>query len=499
MNSLNTLLGYFPTGTAEGDRQFLNRAFITPKQLISILEIPPGSPRILAGNKGVGKTAVLEWLFSAARKQKIPVLLIRPDDLDTSPISGATDIGSIKRGMFDCLLSAVSTLIGIRLRGFLRGPAELLYNEAVASGKREPDWAGKLLGVLSKISKPVTRIDGEKLARDLSRGTMTSFLAEAVKDYLLLEKSLFFLLIDDTDQVASFDDPQHLNRIWGLLLAVRKLTQTSPNIRAIVSLRTEVWMRLTRSDQGQRDQVDHIRPLVAIMRAPDNYMREIFMRRIFLAARDLGKRSYPILEFFESERMSLPTSTETRNWETFILKSARERPRDMIQLVAHLARVAKDRGGTRITEGDAQTAMRDYSKERAEDLAVEFCQECPPFLDVIRTFANIDFEVGFEQLRLHLRSVPSHFSVKMRQITLQPDNDDHVIELLRLLHEAGFLNPRISDSRYDRNFRHVTFLDDPHFVERSRWNELQSAHWEVHPAFRTYLLSLKEDKKWRTH
>lgn len=499
MNKFDYLLKYFPTGTAEGDRHFLNRAYISPDQLTSILSIPPGSPRVLVGNKGVGKTAILEWIFIVAKKRKIPVLLLTPDDFDTSNLSNFTDVASIKREMYKCLLEAVAVSIGTKLKGFLTGHSKVLYEEAVLKGYRDIDFGGKMLNLLSSISKPIIKIDGQQLATDLGRGRVSGNIIDSVQSYLLTEQKLFFLLIDDTDQVASLGTPQHLNRIWGLILAARKLTQTSPNIRCIVSLRSEIWMRLTKDDAGQRDQTDHINPLVIQMRAPIEYMDAILKRRLELAARDSGLKNSNYYEyFFENDLVTLPTSTARRSWSSFILKSARERPRDMIQFVNHLAKSAKQRGVERITDSIAESAMRDYSKERAEYLAVEVGEDCSTFLDVIRTFSELEsFEPSFEVLRKHLEKIPSRFSLNVRGKVLQPQDNKDTLSLLNLLHEFGFINPKVKDTRRERDFRHITFLDDPHFVQMSRWNEIQSAiSWDIHPAFRTYLIGIQREKRW---
>jgi hypothetical protein len=496
---MDTLKKYFPTGTTEGDRQLLDRIYIAPDQLPEVLTAPTGSPRVLVGNKGVGKTAILEWLFGAAKKKSIPALFLRPDDLDLTQLAAVTDVASIKRGMYECLLDAVAVAIGQQLKGFLRGPAATIYNEAVSKGARQEDWMAKLLTVLSKLSKPVTQIDAKQLAGDLAKQTLaTDRLAEVVRTYLLSESSLFLLLVDDTDQVATLDDPQRLNRIWGLLLAIRKLTSTSPNIKCVVTLRTEVWMRLLRNERGQRDQIDHFRPLVMFLRAPEKLIKSILTKRLSLAASDDGYRgANPLLHFFDDEWMTLPTSNEKRAWEQFLLKSSRERPRDMIQLVNHLAVTAKMRQSDHIGSKDAETAMESYSKERAEDLAIEMGFDCPAFLDVIRSFVDLEFESSFEDVRQHLRKVPSRFSLKIGGRVMKPDDDSDALVLLSLLHESGFLNARIPDNRERDNYRHIGFLDDPHLVQNSCWNELQAAKWEVHPAFRTYLIALKKEHSWR--
>lgn len=496
MANLDLLLKYFPTGTTEGEKQLFDRVFVTPEQLPEVLTAPAGSPRVLVGNKGIGKTAILEWLFNAAKAKEIPALLLRPDDLDVSQLAQASDVATIKRQMYDCFLDAIAVAIGRTLSGLLTGENEVLYRTAIARGARSEDWGGKLLRLLGGLSKPVTQIDAQQLANELAvKAVSPQRIADAIHHYLLTEKSLFLVLIDDTDQVCQPDNPQHLNRLWGLLLAVRRLTSENSNIKCIVTFRTEVWMRLLRNEQGQRDQIDHFRPLVLFLRAPEDHIRTIFLRRVIEAAYEDG---YPhrstITHFFDDEYMTLPTSTERRSWISFLLKSSRERPRDLVQLVNHIARAAKSRGAQRIGSGDAETAMDGYSRERTEDLAIEMGHDCPMFLDIIRSFADLPFECGFEELRRHLQTLPSRFTIRIAGATLRPGDGDDVIKLLALVHESGFLNARVPDDTKPLKYRHVTFLDDPNLVQGSRWNDLQSARWEVHPVFRTYLIAIQRER-----
>src|SRR5687768_13372905 len=99
MARLDALLQYFPTGTTEGERQFLDRAFVAPGQLAEVLACVEGSPRILVANKGVGKTAVLEWIHGAAERKSVPALFLRPDDLEVAGAGVTTDVGTLKREM----------------------------------------------------------------------------------------------------------------------------------------------------------------------------------------------------------------------------------------------------------------------------------------------------------------------------------------------------------------------------------------------------------------
>jgi hypothetical protein len=264
-------------------------------------------------------------------------------------------------------------------------------------------------------------------------------------------------------------------------------------------------MRLSRDERGQRDQIDHFRPLVVDLRATNELMHQILDRRIEAAALEVhsGKWSFVRRErsawqaFFEGETVMLPTSQETRSWSSFLIKSARERPRDIIQLVGKLADTAKKNGRERIASLDAEIAMRDYSAERVRDSANELAFDCPQLEEMIRSFAGLDFELDFERLRKHINTLPSRFGIQVRGRAVSSSDDESFLQMLSVLFEAGFINAKVPDLRQPKDFRHINFPDDPHLVRKSRWNDLQSSRWEVHPAFRSFLLGIAADKRSR--
>lgn len=495
MGSLDFLLKYVRTGTAEGDRPFLKDIFITPTQFPQLCAIEPGGMRILVGNKGIGKSAVVEWINKIAKQHNLPSLLIRPDNIQSQNTPTSLDIGSLKGFYYNELLRSVAAQIGSQLSGLLKGSAAKLHTEAKKRGISEDDFVEKLLTLIGAISVPVTKIDGVKLSKDLAGNNSPDSLIRAINTQLLSSGSVFYLLIDDTDQLAAPDQPAHLNRIWALLLAVRRLTGECNSIRAIISLRSSVWTRLTSESQGQRDQTDHMRGFMVPLLADDTLMLTIIRKRLENAAKDAhhGKVD-PYSVFFDGTDVILPSSTETRPWSSFILKSARERPRDAIQLIKNMIDAAYKGRSTLIGNKEADLAMKIYSSERVDDLVNEFSLDCNAIREIINTFSDFEFESSFEDLRTHLKTVPSVASINIRGITLKPGEDDSVILIMKLLHEAGFLNPRVPDNTQPRKFRHILFHEEPSFVSKTNWNDMQGATWEIHPAFRTYLIGIKNSQ-----
>lgn len=494
MPHLDHLLKYVRTGTAEGDRAFLRQVFITPEKLADLLGIEPGGMRILVGNKGMGKSAIVEWVQEVSKTRKLSCVLLRPDNLDTGSLPSSQDVGALKRHFYETLLRATCGQIGSQLKGLLTGETAKIYQAARAQGLTTDDFVQQSLSLLTAIATPVAKVDGVKLAKELTGTPSPNELIRALNTQLLQTGAVFFLLIDDTDQVASPSTPAHLNRIWALLLAVRRLTGECNSVRAIVTLRTEVWNRLTSESDGQRDQTDHLRGSKVALRATESLMENIVRRRLERGASDAGIRGVdPYTVFFAGSKVMLPTSTAERTWDSFIVKSSRERPRDAIQLIKNMVDSAKKNGVDKMGSAEAADAMKTYSKERIDDLNNEFAPDCATIRQVIASFADVQFEDTFENVRKHLRTIPAITPVAIRGKTLQTQSDEDAIAILALLHETGFINARVPDARMPKRFRHILFQDEPNFVSLANWNAMQGATWEIHPAFRSFLLDAKKD------
>lgn len=495
MALLDFLLKYVRSGTAEGDRAFLGETFVSPSQFEQLCAIEPGSMRLLIGNKGTGKSAVVEWMHKVAVKRQLPSLLIRPDNITTPAQPTSFDIGALKAYYYDVILRTIASQIGSSLKGFLKGDAAKLYNEAKQRGLATGDIIQTSIELISAVSLPVSKINGTQLARELAASNSPQTLTTAINRQLLSSGSVFFLLIDDTDQLAAPDQASHLNRIWGLILAVRRLVGECPAIRPVISLRSSVWTRLTSESLGQRDQTDHMRGLVIPLLADDQLMQAIIRRRLERAAVDAGHTKIDLYSvFFDGTSMTLPTSDERRSWQSFIVKSARERPRDAIQLIKSMIDAAGSASHPKIGSEDAAKAMAIYSSERVDDVVNEFSIDCKAIREIIDSLSDCEFEAPFEKIRKHMRTVPSIASIQIRGTQMRPDNDDDAIALLRMMHETGVVNPRVPDRTKDRHFKHINFHEDANFVRMSNWNDMQGASWEVHPAFRTYLIGIRQAK-----
>jgi len=500
---LNALAPYFFSGTAEGERRILKEIFIAPGQMAEVLNLPEGNPRILIGAKGMGKSAMLHRFHEATLAHKLPALLLTPSDLDLRPLQGHNDLSTIERTLFRCLVRAVAVHIGTQLGGLISNADKRLRDEALKEGIVEEDVVERGVKLLSAVAKPVTHVDFAHLARDLAGGTSDAALLNSITGHLEGRQSAMLLLFDDTDQVASPDEPKELNRIWGMLHALRDMASRVPQLKVVATLRSEVWTRL-RDPVGNRETLDHFHGCVLHLRGSEELLDRIVQRRILKAAEKASRG--PVRDpwglFFEGSEVHIPGAgpSQTRGWRSFLVTNSRERARDLVQFVSALLQTARSRlvdtppaaaPVARITSADVARTLPPFSKTRLEDLTTEVARECPQFFGVAESFCSLAFELKYEELRQHLSRLPSRFSIQVRGKSLRPDSHEAAEQLHALLFEAGFINARVADPSQPKGYRHVGFADRPELTDPAHVNEARAARWDVHPVFRSHLLQIK--------
>jgi len=498
---LEALKRYFTTGTAEAEGNILNAAFVPMANFVEILNPPHASPRLLIGKKGSGKSAFVRFVKQRMEQADVPLIILKPKDFLCEWPDEPASLGDLTRHSERALLTAIGSVLGSQLNGFITEEQNELRKLAQRAGIQDADFVQQGLRFLKPIGQVLTKIDFEKFASGLP--VPPKKLKRLIEAQLASPWQLLYLIIDDTDQLASPSEPNHLNRIWSVMLALRFILEECPHIKAVMTLRTEVWKRMSRHDAGQRDQVDHFRDLIHWLNPDDEAIGAILDRRLDLAAIDLGLNlsSDHYRPFFEGRHVKIPTTdNEFRFWPDFIVKRSRERPRDGVQFISALIDTALESEHKLITSDDVTDSIVAYSNERVEDLEREVGEECPQIREIVRSFAYLQFDEGSfklkaETLYKHLAGIPSRFGLQFMDKTLHPGRDElNVFTLWRYLHEIGFLNARALDATKPKGFKHILLQDDASLVSKERWNQVQTLMWEVHPAYRDYLITVQRER-----
>lgn len=499
MNKLKTLENYC-IGTAEAELSFLEKTFVDDDKYHDILLTPTGSPTIMIGKKGSGKTAILQFINITSKRSGISALYLKPDDMPLlDRIGEEQDLSTLKRKSFDAIIDCLAIKLGSELRGLISNKEKRLFDKAVTSGQKNNDFVQMTMKGLSKFGSVVTSVDFEKLIPKNGESN-TRQLTEAVKENFESNRDkVFFLLLDDIDQLASPSQANQVNRIWAFILAAKKFSETFPNAKCIISLRTEIFYQLLNDSHGQRDQYDHISTLTTDLDPTEEQIKKIVLKRIEFVKKQITGNNHDYIEyFFDDKSVVIPTTDgETRSWEDYITKASRERPRDSIQFLGLLAKKSNEEKLEKISSKIVNDASYQFAKGRVTELALEYAPECKQVEDLVKLFSKVDFKLETEDAKNFLNTIPSSLNVSIRGKIIHQDNVEEIFALWNFLHQIGFLNPCTPDNRQKRNFRHIRFKEDRNFTSQSNWNNMQKVIWEIHPAYRSYLLKIKEDDKAR--
>lgn len=489
------LLDLFPTGTAEGEKEILHKVFVYAAEFERVISPPANSPHLLVGTKGSGKTAVMAFSLNLLEGQRIPALILSPMDVEVDGLTSQTSTGAMARQFYNALLDSVIIKLSSTNSGIFDGDFATLYRAAVQQGLREPDFFTKFGKFVSVAAKPITKFDTAAAYSELSATTQSAVQRATSR---IIGKKSFYLFIDDTDQFADPSMPGHLNRVWALLLAARRLAYDYTDLKIVVSLRSEVWQRLQRDDHGQRDQTDHFRRLVVHMQSSREQVGKILDRRLSLAAAADGARVEFYEHFFDGPDARAPNSAQRRLWKDLIVVRSRTRPRDAIQLVNELATEALEQRLPKINETVFQKVMPLFSKAISDQYGDETRPEFPEALEFLKSLSETEGDKGqfiysAEKIQEHFRKMLGRFGATFNGVRLS-NSDDTAFQVWRFLYASGVINARISDNTKKDGYKHLQPSNDPFLVSRSRWNELQKLLWEVDPVYRDFLSTLRQEQ-----
>lgn len=497
MSNLYELEKFFPkTGNAEADIDFLSQAYLETNDFKKVLNTQLRMPKIIVGKKGTGKSALVNYLEQKLKEQNIPVLLLKPSEIEIN--FDDPSIGSLTRISKQALIKSIGMQIAKNQKKFLIEKDQAILNElARTEGIISDDLVQDTLKILKTFGQTVAGLDFSKFAGRFYM-LKPEEIKRAVQGVLSDKDKIFYLIIDDTDQIATMSDSHHLNRIWSFLLATRDIMSELPNIKCFITLRLEIWNRLYKDDSGQRDQRDHFRGAIYTIDSTEEDIKRIIAKRMILAAQKLNirfdKKEYS--PFFEKSFVEIPSSNhEKRYWSDYISKRARH-PRDAIQLIGQLIENAIDQGNSKINDTHLRNIYKQYAKERVDDVVGEIDKECIPISQIIDTFADCPFEKGFsinsDNLKTFIKTIPTRFNVNLFGDTLQED-ERSIFKLWEYLFEIGFLGARVSDSTKPEGYNHLEKSDVK--IKKENWYFLQKILWEIHPSFRDYLIGLIEVRK----
>lgn len=493
--SLSLLSQYcFGTAEAEVGAGCESDIYVEMDAVDDILSMLPGSPRLLVGHKGNGKTLLLKNLERILQGQGKCVLYLKPSDLIDKTAPESDDPAVLKSFYFRAIVTCVARKLGAELPALIDSKDKVLRAVARKEGDCDADCVEGVLKILSSIGCTVANADQSLGGKLFSCEVSPNRVLRSVEGNLDRANRPFYLMIDEPDDVGTSDSVAV--RIWGLLNACQEFALRVKNARCLITLRTEIWSMMSKGDLGGKNY-DHFKPLVIRLDPTDDEIGEIIKKRFEFVASRLGDGDAdPMACFFESADVVLPppAKDERRPWIKYLIKVSGYRPRAAIQYLNRLAVHALSVRRSVITSEDVWSCSAAFSEERILQLAREYEHDFPDAMIVYKTFAQLPFEIPTEAVKQHLEKIIGTSRIVLRGKQLSRTRVEDVFSLWAMLYETAFLNPYIPDANERKEYRHVLFQDDERLVSVNNYHEMQKYNWEVHPVFRSYLCTLLDEE-----
>lgn len=494
-NFLTSLENYFFADAAEQERDFINDVFIVLKDFEKIITPRPRTISLIVGNKGSGKSALMEYLRIKFTEQKIPVVRLVPSDLKNLSFPENCSPAEVLSSVYESVLMAVSVKIGSGIKGIvLNQDQSRLLREAVQAGAMDETLTRQIVNVILPIGKAISNVEFEKM---LPKYEITQMNREnIIKRYMHRnpEKS-FYILLDDIDQIANAKRTDYYDIIWAEILALLKIASEIKTVRPIISVRQEIWRHLS-VDDGNRDQLDHIRGMVYALTPSRDDLRNIVERRLSVCIKQNNLSCTTVYSpFFVDDRCRVPNSSEHRSWGDYLVSSSRENPRDIIYLVRSLIQSALENDHTKINDDDVQNIAYAYSKSRFDDLVSQNKDVFTNLDSFIRQFSYVDFEQNADDLKKHIINFLGVGQTIVNGRIIHAENEDEIFQLWNALYSMGFISPRDVDNTQPNKYTFLSY--DKTLVSCSRWNEMQRYSWDVHPCYRPFFIALHEQEQRR--
>ena len=495
------LLKYFPSGEASGERQIIEQVFVKDEDFADFLTPHPGGPRLVIGTKGSGKSSFLDYAAIVLEGAGVPVVKLVPADLVVSS-TGQFTIADVTRAFLNSLAIAIASKLGDSLPRYkpIIASDEIIKDLAELHGGRSPDPVSVLAGLASSIEYHGIKFSINSLTSP--KNVPISKQLDSIRKNIERSGGAFYVMLDDIDQISALGGGIDVERIYSLLVGIKRLASEIPTMRIVVTLRNEVWRALNRAKGEKLDQLDHFDTAIRTISPSKDQIKVIVRRRLLTAVEELGlTKGYNEYEhFFEGVVARMPGSSETSSWDDLIASRSRERPRDAIQLVSKLAHRHLHSNG-RIDSDDLAAVMPEFSRVRVVLTAQEFSSICPNLKELIESLRMLPFSAGAftafaEDVKDFLSKVGGRFSIKIDGVALT-STIDSAFTAWRLLYDVGVLNARISDARMSEKYRHLYPNQEPDFVSLANWSEMQKAVWEINPVYRDRLIFLRAEDRAR--
>lgn len=440
---------------------------------------------IATARKGVGKSALLQWVLHKLSAQDPDALIIkcRGADLVRSKFNLSSQLitpNDYIRDWMTRLCALVNRQLALTLKIPLNDDQLTLVETAELEGYKSRNL----------ISCLIDRIE-------LKFGRIHKIAAKEEFELLKRVKNKkVWIIIDDLDATYQNTNVESLE-IATFFSACRYLTQDIKDIFFRVTIRTDVWALIRRNDESL-DKVDqYVNEILWYQR---DFLKLLSLRiKVSLDALNIKVPKVPahVSADDEYERLLERVFVPKMQWgekmvETYkvIYTLSYERPRWAIQLCKLAQESVLRRNGTHIAKINIDEVWGEYGAKRIADLVAEHKHQCPQLEELLNAFRGSERLMTRDALFQWINNrISTHIAPSIEGETTRSPR-----EIARFLYRLGFIMGR-SDS-LDGSYEHYRFDQMPDFLS-GRTDEDFSVKWEIHPCYREALDINKIDKSHR--
>ncbi len=443
---------------------------------------------IATAKKGVGKSALLQWILHKTQKADPNAIVIkcRGADIVRSKFKLTSERKTPNDHINDWMVricTIVNRELALRIKLALTDDQITLIESAEVEGYKSRNLIGCLL---DRFQKTLGRLQPQK-----SEAADEIQLLKRVKDRKV------WILIDDLD--ATFQKTNsELMELSTFFTACRYLAQDLKDVNIRVTMRADVWPMIRRFDES----LDKL----------DQYVKEISWNVVDFR-RLLYMRVKSQIEKLRIKLQPPPTTVSIEEKEEYLINYvftpkmawgdknvftyrviytlSYERPRWAIQLCKLAQKNAFKHHDLKISRSHIDSIWGEYGNKRIADLVSEHKHQCRQIEELITAFRGCERQMKREELfSLIKKRVSTHLEPIIEGVATRSPR-----EIAHFLYRLGFLIARSEEA--DGSYEHYHFSEMPDFLT-TRTNADFGVVWEIHPCYREALDIKKINKSHRT-
>lgn len=432
---------------------------------------------LATGKKGVGKSSLTQWASYKLPKRRRDILVVKVRGAELSGVKTSTKKLEEPNDYIQDWMSRICTLVNRELAKniglALSDDSITLVEAAEIEGYKQRNLVRSLA---QRFEKAIPKIHADP-----------QLVANEIEILKRVRNRPVWFLVDDLDATFQNTTKERV-ALSTFFTACRYLCTDLESFNARVTMRTDVWPVIRRSDEA----LDKVDQYVRELKWTEEEYRKLLARRVrYELSRlkvqipstpshfhELDKDLDALKEIFVP-RVAWGEQKEVQTHRVIYTLSY-GRPRWAIQLCKLAQQDAIRKRQTYINKDNIDNVWGTYGAKRISDIVAEHKHQAPQIEELINSFRGAPRIFSRDELFTWINNrVLNHLYPFIEGSKITTNR-----EVAHFLYKIGFLQARSQER--SGNYEHYDFDVMPDFLT-SRTNDDFSVLWEIHPSYRESL------------